>query len=246
MVGEWNPPEPAPRIATPHSGAPALAVDSLTVLDDKGRAILSNVSLAIHPGEVIGVAQALNKKKGRFTQRDMGFMEAMTTQAAVALQSTQLVENVKRERAREMQFLDVVSDVTSEIDLSTLLQKVMSEATRMLKAERSTLFINDEKTNELFSRVAQGDAGIGEIRLPNHLGIAGAVFTSAKSVNIPHAYADLRFNPSFDKRTGYFTRSMLAVPVINKDGKLLMASVLMAALLLALSQVVATSTMKVI
>ncbi len=170
-------------------------------------------------GEVIGVAQALNKKKGRFTQRDMGFMEAMTTQAAVALQSTQLVENVKRERAREMQFLDVVSDVTSEIDLSTLLQKVMSEATRMLKAERSTLFINDEKTNELFSRVAQGDAGIGEIRLPNHLGIAGAVFTSAKSVNIPHAYADLRFNPSFDKRTGYFTRSMLAVPVINKDGK---------------------------
>lgn len=54
-------------------------------------------------GEIIGVAQALNKKKGRFTQRDMGFMEAMTTQAAVALQSTQLVENVKRERAREMQ-----------------------------------------------------------------------------------------------------------------------------------------------
>ncbi len=170
-------------------------------------------------GDVIGVCQALNKKKGRFTARDMGFMEAMTTQAAVALQSTQLVENVKRERAREMQFLDVVSDVTSEIDLNTLLQKVMFEATRMLKAERSTLFINDDKTNELFSRVAQGDAGIGEIRLPNHLGIAGAVFTSGKSVNIPHAYADLRFNPSFDKRTGYFTRSMLAVPVINKDGK---------------------------
>ncbi len=170
-------------------------------------------------GDIIGVAQALNKKKGRFNKRDMGFMEAMTTQAAVALMSTQLVENVKRERAREMQFLDVVSDVTSEIDLSTLLQKVMFEATRMLKAERSTLFINDDKTNELFSRVAQGDSTIGEIRLPNHLGIAGAVFTSGKSVNIPHAYADLRFNPSFDKRTGYFTRSMLAVPVVNKDGK---------------------------
>src|SRR5205823_261030 len=33
------------------------------------------------------------------------------------------------------------------------------------------------------------------------------------------AYADLRFNPSFDRRTGFFTRSMLCVPVINKDGK---------------------------
>lgn len=119
-------------------------------------------------GDIIGVCQALNKVKGRFTKRDMGVLEAMCTQAAVALQSTQLVENVKRARAQEMQFLDVVSDVTSEIDLSQLLQKVMSEATRMLKAERSTLFLHDEKTNELFSRVAQGDK-IGEIRLPSLL-----------------------------------------------------------------------------
>src|SRR3546814_963957 len=54
-------------------------------------------------------------------------------------------------------------------------------------------------------------------RLPNHLGIAGAVFTSGKTVNIPYAYADLRFNPAFDKKTGYFTRSILCVPVVNKD-----------------------------
>jgi adenylate cyclase len=57
-----------------------------------------------------------------------------------------------------------------------------------------------------------------EIRFPNHLGIAGAVFTSRKSVNIPYAYADLRFNPSFDKQTGFFTRSILCTPVINKHG----------------------------
>ena len=37
-------------------------------------------------------------------------------------------------------------------------------------------------------------------------------------MNIPYAYADLRFNPSFDKQTGYFTRSILCVPVTNKDG----------------------------
>ena len=128
-------------------------------------------------GEIIGVVQALNKEKGRFTKRDLGFLVAMTTQAATTLQSTQMVENMRRDRATEMQFLDVVSDVTAEIDLGALLQKVMSEATAMLKAERSTLFLNDEKTNELFSRAAQGGS-IGEIRLPNHLGIAGAVFAS--------------------------------------------------------------------
>ena len=53
---------------------------------------------------------------------------------------------------------------------------------------------------------------------PTHAGIAGAVFTTGKTVNIPHAYADLRFNPSFDKRTGFFTRSILCTPVINKQG----------------------------
>ena len=168
--------------------------------------------------EVIGVAQVLNKKKGRFTKDDLALLEAMTTQASIALQSTQFVEKMKKTREKEMEFLDVVSDVTSEIDLGAMLAKVMTEATRMLQADRSTLFLNDEKTNELFSRVAMGDS-IGEIRLPNHLGIAGAVFTSGHTINIPYAYADLRFNPAFDKQTGYFTRSILCVPIINKDGK---------------------------
>ncbi|MEE8350592.1 MAG: GAF domain-containing protein [Rhodospirillales bacterium] len=169
-------------------------------------------------GEVIGVTQALNKKNGEFSDDDLNLLEAITGQAAVVLQSTQFVERMKKNREKEMEFLDVVSDVTSELELDSLLTKVMSEATRMLNADRSTLFLNDDKTDELFSRIAMGDS-LGEIRLPNSKGIAGAVFTSGKTVNIPYAYADLRFNPEFDKKTGYFTRSILCVPIINKDGK---------------------------
>ena len=40
-------------------------------------------------------------------------------------------------------------------------------------------------------------------------------------MNIPYAYADLRFNPAFDKQTGYFTRSILCVPIVNKIGKVI-------------------------
>ncbi len=96
----------------------------------------------------------------------------------------------------------------------------MAEATRMLNSERSTLFLNDEKTNELFSQVGEG-LGAFQIRFPNHLGIAGAVFTSGETINIPYAYADLRFSPAVDKKTGYFTRSMICTPVINKSGKVI-------------------------
>ncbi|MEO9962127.1 MAG: adenylate/guanylate cyclase domain-containing protein, partial [Nisaea sp.] len=155
-----------------------------------------------------------------FNDDDLALLEAITTQAAVALQSTQFVESMKKSREQEMKFLDMVSDVTSNLELGSLLSRVMSEATRMLNADRSTLFLNDEKTNELFSRVAMGDS-LGEIRLPNHLGIAGAVFCSGDTINIPYAYADLRFNPAFDKKTGYFTRSILCVPVVNKAGKMI-------------------------
>jgi len=168
--------------------------------------------------DVIGVIQILNKKRGRFTKDDLEIVEAITAQAAVSLQNAQGMEKMVKSREKEMQFLDIVSDVTAEIELGSLLQRVMVESTRMLNADRATLFLNDPKTNELFSRVAMGD-GIGEIRLPNNVGIAGAVFQSQDTINIPYAYADLRFNPSFDKQTGYFTRSILCVPIINKDAE---------------------------
>ena len=171
-------------------------------------------------GKIIGVIQVLNKNKGRFTKDNLEFVNSVATQAAVSIQNAQNNEFFEKKRAQEMEFISIVSDVTAEIDLSALLKRVMEEATRMLNADRATLFLNDEKTNELFSRVAMGE-GMGEIRLPNTAGIAGSVFTSGKTMNIPYAYADLRFNPAFDKQTGYFTRSILCVPVTNKNGKVI-------------------------
>ena len=169
-------------------------------------------------GEIIGVAQTLNKHSGRFTKIDLNQLEAMTSQGTLALQSAQFIERMQAIRRQEMEFIDVVSEVTADIKLGSLLQRVMGEATRLLNAERSTLFLNDDKTNELWSEVGQGLESV-QIRLPNHLGIAGAVFSTGKAINIPYAYADLRFNPAFDKKTGFFTRSILCVPIVNKHGK---------------------------
>ncbi len=171
-------------------------------------------------GEIVGALQLLNKRKGHFTEEDLRFLEAIATQTAVTLQSMQFAERMQEARKQEMRFLELVSDVTSDIDLGTMLQKVVGEAARMLEADRATLFLHDEKKNELFSRVVMGEA-MGEIRLPSHVGIAGAVFTSGHTINIPHAYADLRFNPTFDKKSGYFTRSILCVPIVNKAGKVI-------------------------
>jgi len=168
-------------------------------------------------GELIGVAQVLNRLDGQFGGDDLQLLEAMTTQAALALTSSQRDERSRAQAAREMEFVDLVADITSEIDLDALLLRVMAEATAMLDAERSTLFLHDSAASELVARVAEGK-GVDEIRFPDSVGIAGTVFTSGETINIPHAYADLRFNPAFDTQTGFFTRSILCVPLVNKAG----------------------------
>jgi adenylate cyclase len=169
-------------------------------------------------GEVIGVVQCLNRHDGQFTTRDRDLVEAMATQASIVLQGTLYIARMEQLRRLEAEFLELVAEVSSEIHLGPLLQKIMSAVTRMLDSDRSTLFLNDPATNELYTEIGQG-LGAARIRMSNSDGIAGVVFTTGRTINIPHAYADLRFNPSFDRSTGYFTRSILCVPVTNKDGR---------------------------
>src|SRR2546430_3985869 len=176
------------------------------------------VPLRTLSGRTIGVSELLNKIDGQFTEDDRELLEALVRQAAIALESRRAAEETERDRQQQLEVLKVVTEVSTEIKLGPLLKKLIGTITRMLDAERSTLFLNDDKTNELYTEIGEG-LGASQIRFPNHVGIAGAVFTSGHSVNIPYAYADLRFNPAVDKRTGFFTRSILCVPVINKEGK---------------------------
>lgn len=171
-------------------------------------------------GELMGVSQLLNKVDGDFTETDIDLVQAMTEQASLAIQSKLVKSHIDKTHQQELDFLNAMSDVASEIQLSILLEKAIAAITRILDAERSTLFINDEKTEELYTEVGEG-LGKSQIRFPNHLGIAGSVFSTGKLINIPYAYSDLRFNPSFDRLTGYFTRSILAAPVKNKLGKVI-------------------------
>lgn len=168
-------------------------------------------------GETIGVAQALNKCGGAFTEDDLSLMQILTTQAAAALENAQLFEKVERARHEELQLLEVTSAISSELQLDALLNKIISVTTDMLGADRSSLFIYDRRGDQLWSRVAQG-AEITEIRFPSHAGIAGACFTSGEPLHIPDAYADARFNQDFDRRTGYRTRGILCMPMFDKRG----------------------------
>jgi adenylate cyclase len=191
------------------------AVDEITGYTT--RSILC-VPLRNWDGRIIGVTEALNKRQGVFDIEDRALLEALTSHAASALESVRMYESMERALRDEAQMLDITSALSSELHLDALLVKIMDISTDVLEAERSTLLLYDEVSDELRSKIAQG-LETREIRIPADAGIAGAVFTGGQIVNIADAYGDPRFNPEVDRKTGYRTRSILCVPVITHAGE---------------------------
>jgi Nif-specific regulatory protein len=109
--------------------------------------------------------------------------------------------------------LTICQRMNSVRDLGSLLDLVAREATRLLDADRASIFLLDRDTMELWSKVALGSGEI--LRFDARKGIAGAAALTGKVVNVSDAYSDSRFNPAIDTQTGYRTRSLLAVPLEN-------------------------------
>jgi signal transduction histidine kinase len=105
----------------------------------------------------------------------------------------------------------------SNLELQPLLAEIVDRTTELLDADRTTLFLVDADQQELWSKVLQGP-DIKEIRFPVGVGIAGWVAEKRKPLHIRDAYTDRRFNPEFDKRSGYKTRNMLVWPVKRPQG----------------------------
>ena len=168
-----------------------------------------------HRGQGIGVVQVLNRIGGPFDTESLMSLEAIAQHTSIGFENARLYDQVMRARAQEQRLFDVTTAISQELQLKPLLIKVMETVTSFLGADRSTLFLYDQHRDELWSQVAQGTS---EIRFPSHLGIAGSVFKSGETVNITDAYRDGRFNPEFDLKSGYRTRTILCMPVTNKSG----------------------------
>ncbi|MGB3790599.1 MAG: adenylate/guanylate cyclase domain-containing protein [Phormidesmis sp.] len=119
-----------------------------------------------------------------------------------------------------LKVIDLINNQSLEPMLDELLETFTLKIGQILRAERTTIFVVDEDRQELWSKIAQGsDADSLEIRLPLSHGIAGYVATTGEGLNIPDAYADARFSDATDKQTGYRTRNILCMPVVNSDRK---------------------------
>ena len=76
------------------------------------------------------------------------------------------IKTLKAEVSRSKLLLDISRKIASIKNLSEILWTIVEFVTKNVDADRGTLFLNDEETNELYSRVAQGDL-TREIRILN-------------------------------------------------------------------------------
>ena len=115
--------------------------------------------------------------------------------------------------ARDLEaILDVTKALAAPFDLMTMLGEVVAAAKQVLGAERGSVWLYDEPSGELVLEVA---TGIQPVRVPWQSGLVGACAHSRRIINVPDCYADARFDPRIDNASGYRTRCMLTLPLVD-------------------------------
>ncbi|MBN3994429.1 MAG: GAF domain-containing protein [Nostoc sp. NMS2] len=136
----------------------------------------------------------------------------------------QVVQDVEQKLQIVHQTLSMLDSQGFETLLQEMLHSITLKTGELLGADRTTIFLLDEEKQELWSILAEGEGDRSlEIRIPANKGIAGEVATFKQVINIPFDfYNDPRshFAQEQEKRTGYRTYTMLALPLLNEHGQL--------------------------
>ena len=126
-----------------------------------------------------------------------------------------LEEALALERGVNQALLRVGDAIGASQDLDPLFQLIMDTTTSVLNVERGTLYLR--RGDSLVSRVKKGDE-LATIEVSVGQGIAGHVAKTGRAARVADAYADARFDRSWDEQSGFRTRSILAVPLKDYQG----------------------------
>ncbi len=137
-----------------------------------------------------------------------------------AIASVRRMQKCRRRIDRLEAILKIASQFSDERETEPLLELIAREATRLLEADRSSIFIWDKEHRQVIACPALGVEG-GSLRLPDDAGIVGEVIKTSRAIHVDDAYGDSRFNKDVDVQSGYKTNNLLCVPLLNSNGELI-------------------------
>lgn len=131
-------------------------------------------------------------------------------------------EILKKQLEYRKRLMDKINEIHSADNLNTLLINIKDSIAALFGAERITIFLADGRRSMLFSKVKSGTE-LQQIAIPlNESSIAGYCAISGITLNINNAYdqhelsmisSGLKFDDSWDQKTGFHTRQVLCVPM---------------------------------
>uniref|UniRef100_A0A8C7X0K5 Phosphodiesterase n=1 Tax=Oryzias sinensis TaxID=183150 RepID=A0A8C7X0K5_9TELE len=140
---------------------------------------------------------------------------------------------LKETNEREF-FLELVKDISNELDLTNLSYKILINVCILVDADRCSLFLVEGPAHKrtLVSKFFDVHSGTtvrpssstvdsNEVQVPWGKGIIGYVAEHGETVNISNAYEDHRFSDEIDKLTGYKTQTILCMAICNSDGEVI-------------------------
>ncbi|WP_339910062.1 sigma-54-dependent Fis family transcriptional regulator [Symmachiella dynata] len=135
-----------------------------------------------------------------------------------AIAAVRRYQTSQRRSERLEAILKIASQLSHERETVPLLELIANEATRLLEADRASIFIWDKDHRQVIACPALGVEG-GTLRLSDSAGIVGEVIQTGKSIQVDEAYRDARFDKKVDVESGYITENLLCVPLLNGDGE---------------------------
>ncbi len=131
----------------------------------------------------------------------------------------ELERALEAEVSARKHLIDIAVKLSSTLNLSELLQLIMSSAAQLLDAETSSLLLVDEDTDELIIEVATGSTGgdVVQRRVPAGAGIAGWVLKHREPAVVDDPSSDDRFYRDVSAAIGFETDNLLAVPMLHKE-----------------------------
>lgn len=107
---------------------------------------------------------------------------------------------------------EATKNITAEIVPKDTIDVIIQETIKLLHCDRVSLFVYDRRIDMLVLNASNLEQ---PIRVKPGQGISGHVFRTRETVNIPDCYEDSRFDQTFDKQTGYRTRNLLTMPIVD-------------------------------
>jgi signal transduction histidine kinase len=130
----------------------------------------------------------------------------------------ELSDALRREERVSQALREVGIALGSTLDLDDLLELILEKLKVLVEADRATLYLLDENSRELVSRLMVGGE-VRSIRMKVGHGLAGTVALTGRPIRVRDASRDPRFERDWDLLTGYRTSSVLAAPLKNHLGR---------------------------